>query len=817
MWGNVLFNRQACRKALPAIAMVGISLTATGQSAVSGTDASLPVTPATTTPPIGALHIPKVSEPIKLEHFEGMIPSGPAKDMAEATGFIQEEPSDGAKATQITKVYLGYDASNLYVVWLCFDTEPGKIRSHLSRRENIYDDDFVELTLDTFHDQRHGFVFASNPFGVQTDGLWTETGNSNNGPDNSWDTLWYSRGKLTPQGYIVWESIPFRSVRFHRAPEQDWGVTLLRVVARENEWDYWPRVSSRISGRLNQAGTLKGFEDVKPGHNMQFIPYTSFRSYRALDTRDPVNPRFDSSAGEFTGGLDSKFVFHDSLVLDTTINPDFSQVESDEPQNTVNQRFAVFFPEKRPFFLENSNFFDSAQPNTPFQLTQLVFTRRIGDPEFGARLTGKQGPWNLGFLASDDRAPGEAVVPTDPLAGQRAKFAVGRVTYDFGHQSNVGVIYTDREFAGYFNRVGGIDTNLRLGQNWNLTARSVVSSTYERLEDDQFLPYNSPTPTNNQYYFGSATEAMLIGQGRRFEWVTQYQDITPGFRTDTGFLRRNDIRRLNDFFHFYFRPEGKHLVFWGPEIGAEQIIDHTNTEVEYNFNGDIAFVFKRNTVFAPIIGVQSDTLRPQDFFGLPANRKFVEDFAGFVFRTSPIRQFTLNAQVLRQGAVNIVVPDGQLPNEGDNTSINLVNSFKPISQLQIDNTYILDRIVHNSIGRSVYNNHIIRSKWNYQFTKEFSLRFITQYNGLLANPTYSSLTTTKNLNFDVLFTYLLHPGTALYVGYNSNLENVLPGLCVQLPTTNECDPNGNGLVHVNGPLRNDGRVFFVKFSYLFRR
>jgi hypothetical protein len=310
---------------------------------------------------------------------------------------------------------------------------------------------------------------------------------------------------------------------------------------------------------------------------------------------------------------------------------------------------------------------------------------------------------------------------------------------------------------------------------------------------------------------------MLIGQGRRFEWVTQYQDITPGFRTDTGFLRRNDIRRLNDFFHFYFRPEGKHLVFWGPEIGAEQIIDHTNTEVEYNFNGDIAFVFKRNTVFAPIIGVQSDTLRPQDFFGLPANRKFVEDFAGFVFRTSPIRQFTLNAQVLRQGAVNIVVPDGQLPNEGDNTSINLVNSFKPISQLQIDNTYILDRIVHNSIGRSVYNNHIIRSKWNYQFTKEFSLRFITQYNGLLANPTYSSLTTTKNLNFDVLFTYLLHPGTALYVGYNSNLENVLPGLCVQLPTTNECDPNGNGLVHVNGPLRNDGRVFFVKFSYLFRR
>src|SRR6266478_3859962 len=142
---------------------------------------------------------------------------------------------------------------------------------------------------------------------------------------------------------------------------------------------------------------------------------------------------------------------------------------------------------------------------------------------------------------------------------------------------------------------------------------------------------------------------------------------------------------------------------------------------------------------------------------------------------------------------------------------------KPVSRLQIDNTYIMDRVVHDPIGHSVFNNHIIRSKWNYQFTKEFSLRFITQYNGLLANPTYSSLTTSKNLNFDILFTYLLHPGTALYVGYNSNLENVLPALCVHLQGTTQCDHNGNGLVHVNGPFRNDGRVFFIKFSYLFRR
>src|SRR5947207_11266602 len=138
-------------------------------------------------------------------------------------------------------------------------------------------------------------------------------------------------------------------------------------------------------------------ESISPGRNMQFIPYGVLRSFRALDTRDPAVPRFDHRDAEFHGGIDSKFVLHDNLVLDVTANPDFSQVESDEPQITVNQRFEVFFPERRPFFLENSDYF-----KTPID---LFFTRRIGDPQFGARLTGKVGPYSLGILATDDRGP----------------------------------------------------------------------------------------------------------------------------------------------------------------------------------------------------------------------------------------------------------------------------------------------------------------------------------------------------------------------------------------------------------------------------
>jgi len=158
-----------------------------------------------------------------------------------------------------------------------------------------------------------------------------------------------------------------------------------------------------------------------------------------------------------------------------------------------------------------------------------------------------------------------------------------------------------------------------------------------------------------------------------------------------------------------------------------------------------------------------------------------------------------------------------LPYTGNETAITQTFGIKPIGQLQIDNTYILERVTNGLVHHAVVNSNIFRSKWNYQFTREFSLRFIAQYNGLLANSNFSSLTTTKNMNFDVLFTYLLHPGTAIYVGYNSNLENVDPDLCVRLPGSTQCDPNGPGLRRTRDQLTNDGRQLFVKISYLFRR
>ena len=311
-----------------------------------------------------------------------MAPHGAAEELQKISGFIQNQPSDGKPGTERTDAYLGYDQQNFYIVMVCWDRHG--VRADLTQREpaaNSFQqsstpfaaDDYVEITLDTFDDERHAFVFDINPKGVQADGLWTE----GQGSDYSWDSLWYSRSKINREGYVIWTAIPFRSLRFHVTGVNQWGVTLARYIARNAEYDYWPRVSTRIAGRLNQEAKLTGFENVSPGRNMQFIPYVESRTFRSLDTLDPTQPRFDSAHFQGKAGLDSKFVFHDSLVLDATINPDFAQVESDQPQNTVNQRFEVFFPEKRPFFLENSNFFEAPLISINTFQPRLVFTPEI--------------------------------------------------------------------------------------------------------------------------------------------------------------------------------------------------------------------------------------------------------------------------------------------------------------------------------------------------------------------------------------------------------------------------------------------------------
>src|SRR5262249_26635710 len=276
------------------------------------------------------------------------------------------------------------------------------------------------------------------------------------GDDWSFDTQWESQGQITPRGYAVRMAIPFRSLRFRPESMQTWAFAVQRKMTGLNEFAHWPHLTQKLSGFVLQFGELEGLEQISPGRNLQLNPYASLAGTHFLDQPTTGSPSFRGE-DEFRGGIDAKAILHDSLTLDVTVNPDFSQVETDDPRVTVNQRFEVFFPEKRPFFLENASYFQTSET--------LFFSRRIGNPAFGARLTGRIGKWLLGALLTDDRAPGKVVEPTDPAYLRRASNVVARVQRDFRQQSYIGLMITDREFAGSRNYVGSIDLRWKLGNN----------------------------------------------------------------------------------------------------------------------------------------------------------------------------------------------------------------------------------------------------------------------------------------------------------------------------------------------------------------
>jgi hypothetical protein len=749
--------------------------------------------PAATNIHINGVHIPLIERAPALEDFAAMQASTElAHRMTRIDRFTQRNPHDGKPASQRTEAYLGYTAKNLYVVFLCFDSEPNKIRAHMNRREDIQEDDQIGLMIDTFNDHRHAYTIYVNPVGVQQDGTFTE----GNEPDLSFDTVWNSSAHMTKEGYVAWFEIPFKSLRFPHTPEQKWGVLFERDIPRNNEASFYPPISSNEQGILSQETTVDGMKEISPGRNMQFNPYGSFRTFHALDTRDPNQARYSNRLADMRVGLDSKFILKDSLVLDTTINPDFAQVESDEPQTTVNQRFEVFFPEKRPFFQENSGYFD-----TP---VNMVFTRRIADPTYGIRLTGKVGHWGVGTLLADDRSPGKSVIDSDPLSGHRAYYGVMRVTRDLWKDSNIGFIYTDRELKTSpdttctdlrctvgFNRVAGIDSKIRFSKQWVGNFQALTSST--KFNDGSRLA-------------GPSYQAYVEQSSKKLEFNTLYIDTAPGFDTEMGFYRRPDIRRFSNFAMYrFYRKEKSKMVWHGPSVFTINNWDHSGTRLEYFANTNYRWVFRAQTVFGVYTNYGHERLRPVDYDTLLVNQDYAHYQRGFFFSTGLSKTWTFNSEV-NWGQDTNYSPRTGAPFVGTSGFTQAGLNVRPAKGLSITNTYLLSRLRDKVTQANIFNAHIIRSKWNYQFNRELSLRFIGQYNATLSNPLYTTLQNTKNFNADFLVTYMVHPGTAVYVGYNSNLQNLDPSLA----------NTPDGLLRTRDRFLNDGRQVFVKISYLFR-
>jgi hypothetical protein len=363
-----------------------------------------------------SVQIPRVQKRPELED----ILTAPEKLGVAVADFLQRQPRDGVPSTEKTTAYLAYDQQNLYVSFRAEDSER-HIRARMSKREDIADDDLVTVYLDTFHDGQRAYYFTVNPLGLQADGMISGTG----GVDARFDTLWYSSGRVTDTGYIVQLQIPFKSLRFSSASDQTWGIALSRVVRGKNETSFWPYITQRQRSLVQQMGVAEGMHEITPTRNIQLIPYAAFTG---AQLSNGFTPGYKTQTDK-RGGMDGKIVLRNALTLDFTIKPDFSQVESNDPLVTINRRFEVFFPEKRPFFLDNQNFFE-----TPIG---LLFTRRIAAPDYGARLTGRVGRWSIGMLGMDDRAPGRLAVGS--LAGRETGIGVIRILRDVGRDSNLGV------------------------------------------------------------------------------------------------------------------------------------------------------------------------------------------------------------------------------------------------------------------------------------------------------------------------------------------------------------------------------------------
>lgn len=842
----------ACAALLLAPGLIGL---ARAQKTPPTPNSPLPMQSVSTASAVGppSLTIPRLQRAPALEDFLTMEPQGEvALQMAKVTGFTQRNPHDGEAVSEPTDAYLGYDQKNLYVVFVCFD-DPKQVRGRMSVREDIQDDDQVEIILDTFHDRRRAYAFQTTPLGVQWDAIYTEASREEQTGEHfdvSFDTVWDSRGKITGLGFVVWMAIPFKSLRFPANHTQEWGLILYRGITRKTEDSFWPHISRRVEGRLGQAATLYGLEGISPGRDIELIPYSLLRGFRALDTRDPTNPYFQHADVQGQPGADAKIVVQDHFTLDLTANPDFSQVESEDPQITVNQRYAVLFPEKRPFFLENEDFF-----RTPMD---LFFTRNIGDPSAGIRLTGKDGPYSVGLMASDDRSPGLAVPDYSPISGVRSYFTIAHVTRDIFKQSTVGLLYTDWECptTGESNHIGGVDARFKLNANWILEgeATDTSSNIFGNVQSPNYspnncevnnYPFSSGNRGNGNHYAGPAEKLELHREGLHFFYTGTYNDISPGFVSIPGFINRVDIRETQQDVHYRFRPKKGWILSWGPSVNMRYDFDHTGLRLDTSYSPYLAIRGRGQTVIVlkPYEEFR-ERLRPQDFCflgfslmcgaGVTGNLDYHEHQSGATVQTSYFKKATLSANYYWGDGVNFVAQPDAPPTaptpynlpfiaREDTAQANL--SLRPIQPLKIENTYLFERLRTTgstfqfinaefpSSGHGIFNDHILRSKWNWQFTPQLSMRVILQYNSLLAGTPgagspYTYLPTQKEFNADFLVTYLVHPGTAIYVGYNGDLQNLnvvpqtrtLPGF-----VTN----TAKGYI-------NDSRQFFVKVSYLYR-
>ncbi len=715
------------------------------------------------------LRIPRVNRPPKLSDF---LTGTPREAEVVVTDFRQFDPHDGEPVSQPTTAYLSYDSKNLYVGWICKD-DPERIYARVAPRKQIDLDDRVTINIDTFQDHKHAYWFDVNPYGIQYDGRTTD----GIGDDPSWESLWYSEGRITEGGYVVLETIPFRSLRFPRGAKQTWFICLARAIQRNNEWSMWPFIShTGLPQFVGQFAPIEIDEDISPGRNLQMIPYGLGSWDRYLDPAAGFQRQTDHPIG-----LDAKAVIHDALTLDIAVNPDFSEIGTDDPKVRVNQRYEVTYPERRPFFLENASIFTMPE--------QLFFSRRIVNPQFGAKLTGSVGRWSVGALATDDRAPGQLVAEGEAGHGDRAIDGAVRVEHEFGHQSHAGVFLGGTKFASTSNRVGSVDLRYVIPHNWTLVGQATTTHTQQ-----------SPSES----IAGPGFKLSLKKSDNHLSFLNYYTDRSPGLNSTLGYIDRTDIRRGESYIGYQWKPvESRALMSYGPFFDGIVAYDHQGRLQNWTAAPGFQLTLPRLTTF---------TVSHEQDYELYQGNGFREQSAYVSLASSWFKWMDMNASYSQGTLPNYYPATGVDSFLAGASNASAIMTLHPRTHLRLDEIYYYTRLATRddapdpASGRGVIlTNHLIRSKINYQFTPAYSFRAILDYNSLLPDSTLVSSAYSKQADATLLFTYLPHPGTAFYMGYADTFQNV------------DFEANAETAYRATSiPSTSTDRQVFVKISYLLR-
>lgn len=671
-------------------------------------------------------------------------------------GFSLYQPADGRPAPDSTEVRVWYSADAMYFGIRAF-AEPSTVAATQAERDRIGSDDFIELHLDTFDERNRAFVFIVNPFGIQADGTKSEGGGfipgSNVGPgqnDLSADFIWQSRGQLTPNGFDIEVRIPFASLRYPSGSSpQRWGLQVVRRVQSNGYEETWTPARRASASFIAQSGTLEGLTGMRHGQIVELNPeFTN-------TTRGDVASNY-TSRSQLGGNV--RWAMGSNFVLNGTVKPDFSQIEADATQVAADERFALFYPEKRPFFVEALDQF-----NVP---NQLVYTRRIVQPDGAAKLTGKIGRIDIAALSARDQGSFADIV---------------RLRTGIGEQSQAGILYSDRIGGGRANRVVGADAKI----------------VFKRIYFAQFQAVQSFTSVNDIGTSGAMWEAVVDATNRAWGFHYNLLGIAPDFRADNGFVPRTGFIRPNaaNRFTWYGRPGAlaERFNVFLTEQGTWRYDDFFkgHSMLEGTAAASMSLTLRGGWTVGATPRVGTFAFDPADYQFTPSPRigAFTTSFSA---STPQFRRFNASVGTTVGNDVDFI-ETSRVRRVDYNAALDL----RPSDRLRVSATYTSTSFARRSTGERSAFARIPRVKAEYQLARPLFVRVVSQYTatrreGFMTSPASAS----NSLRSDVLLSYRPAPGTVFFAGYGGALS--------------EEDPLAFSR------LRRTADAFFVKGSYVLR-